>query len=112
MVKSTATAASLKKRLRSLARSLRPFVQEAENITRDCSDALEEIGEKARDPKDEYDCFDYNRLTPREQRKFDSYAGISELADDIFFNLEQVREDIAIDLRPMPRVQTSKEKNS
>jgi len=92
MSKPVVTPASLRKRLRSLARALRPFEREADSIINDCNAGLDAIDERVGDI--------YSSLSPSNQKKFSSFTGISELADDIYYDLQQLREEIAMALRP------------
>lgn len=87
-----ATEKELKKKLRSLARSLRPFEREAGRIAQELSKELI--------------CFDDDselKPTPEEVKRYCEIDDIQFLTDDIAEMLQRIREDIASLLRPKPR---------
>ncbi len=87
-----ATGKELRKKLRSLARSLRPFEQEMESMSQELNEALIRIDD---DPNPE--------VTPAAIKRYCEMNDIQAIADDACNDLRQIRRDIARYFQPKPK---------
>ena len=94
----------VRRRLRALGRSLRPFEQEAESLAQELEDEMNRIEDNAadRDPATDPRCVGHHQMSPKEIQRSNELDELQGIADMAYDDIKNVREAITLLLRPKP----------